>query len=116
MRPEKAYRKISKVLWNDFLVCGQLKTLSMYEIIQVLKKIEPELKKIYEKSLLRDGDYTSGVESYGYDGEDSIKINLNYISDRWNCSFRIRWLLDLIKLDVRSPADQAKKENKYDEG
>ncbi len=39
-------------------------------------------------------DLRSGAETYGYDY--GIMYNLQYISDRWNCPFRVRWTLDLI--------------------
>lgn len=41
-------------------------------------------------------DLRSGAETYGYENEEGIMYNLQYISDRWNCPFRVRWTLDLI--------------------
>lgn len=45
---------------------------------------------------LWEHDLRSGAETYGYQNDESIMYNLQYISDRWNCAFRIRWVLDLI--------------------
>ena len=42
-------------------------------------------------------DDRSGKETYGYESIDSIKNNLNYIYGKWQCAFRVRWLLDLIE-------------------
>ncbi len=97
MRPETAKRKVKLLLWNEFIVKGKLETEPLSYMVLKLKEIQSELEKLYEKSLLRDEDNRSGLETYGYKNEDSIKSNLTYISDRWNCSFRIRWLLDLSK-------------------
>ncbi len=97
MRPEIAKRKVRTLIWNEFIVEGKLETEPISYIVERLKETRPELEKLYEKSLLRDEDNRSGIETYGYKSESSIKSNLNYISDRWNCSFRIRWLLDLSK-------------------
>lgn len=36
-------------------------------------------------------DFRRGTDTYGY---GSIEGDLEYISDRWNCEFRIQWLLD----------------------
>jgi len=41
-------------------------------------------------------DLRSGAETYGYKNEEYIMYNLQYISDRWNCTLRVRWILDLI--------------------
>jgi hypothetical protein len=41
-------------------------------------------------------DLRCGYETYGYKDDESIMYNLQYISDRWNCTFRLRWTLDLI--------------------
>jgi len=42
-------------------------------------------------------DARSGEESYGYADVESIEGTLDYISDRFNCELRLRWMLDLIK-------------------
>ncbi|RLF43496.1 MAG: hypothetical protein DRN17_06260 [Thermoplasmata archaeon] len=39
-----------------------------------------------------EGDYRSGYETYGY-GDNNL-THLLYISDRFNCQFRLRWLYD----------------------
>lgn len=43
-------------------------------------------------------DLRSGVETYGYKSEDDIVANMEYISDRWQAAFRIKWLIDFIDL------------------
>jgi hypothetical protein len=43
-------------------------------------------------------DDRPGAETYGYDSAQSILGNLQYISDRFNCQFRLRWVYDLLTL------------------
>jgi hypothetical protein len=38
------------------------------------------------------------LHSPSYDSDEIILDNLQYISDRWNCQFRLRWVLDLLEL------------------
>lgn len=65
-------------------------------LINELKKNKKYLEICYKEALKFDKDYRTGEETYGYRLR-SIRDNLSYISDRWNCSFRIRWILDLIE-------------------
>jgi len=55
--------------------------------------ILPELKKLYRISLHVDRDHRNGIETYGYDPK-TIRSDFAYISNKWNCSFRIKWLID----------------------
>jgi len=99
MRPQKAKREINKVLWRYFIENGDLQKMSLDEVIKKLKTIEPYLKKMYDIAIKNDQDFRSGEETYGYEDIEKIKGDLIYISDKWNCSFRIRWILDLIKIN-----------------
>lgn len=56
-----------------------------------------EMKKYYDAMSLWEGDYRSGAETYGYENEESIQYTLLYISDRWRCAFRLKWLIDLVE-------------------
>ncbi len=42
------------------------------------------------------GDYRSPLDTYGYKSEEEISSNLFYISDRFNCQFRLDWVLGLL--------------------
>lgn len=42
------------------------------------------------------GDYRSPLDTYGYKSEEDIGGNLFYISDRFNCQFRLDWVLGLL--------------------
>jgi len=97
MRPENAVRRIDRVLWGKFMEGKGLDRKSIGEIIREINNIKPELEFMYKKALRIDKDTRSGEETYGY---KNIRETLMYISDRWNCSFRIRWLLDLTESGI----------------
>ena len=55
------------------------------------------LVDLYENELLvKEEDYRSGEDTYGYEDLESIQGSLWYISDRWKACFRVRWLIELI--------------------
>jgi hypothetical protein len=88
-----------------------LEPLSLQQIKHKLQPFLLWLKRHYELVLLpTNPDFRSGFETYGYKGhprdglgllemtdEESIKGDLSYISDRWQCSFRVRWLINLME-------------------
>lgn len=47
------------------------------------------------KLMSGDHDTRTGYQTYGYRSYESIIGNLDYISDRYNCRFRLQWLLTL---------------------
>ncbi len=115
MKPKKAIIEVRHVLWYNFMVCNGLRDTSIHEIQASLKKIRPALEKLYKGTLAVDDDHRVGLETYGYKSIEEIKRNLRYISDRWNCSYRIRWILDLIELDLSKLSDSIEKEQEYNE-
>lgn len=54
----------------------------------------PYLEDLWCECAEEEDDYRSGVETYGYANDDGIKCTMEYISDRWMCAFRIKWILD----------------------
>jgi len=68
-------------------------------LAEIKHKLQPFLLwlvKHYELVLLaEDPDYRSSFATYGYD-EEWIKSKLFYICDRWQCSFRVRWIINLL--------------------
>lgn len=109
MRPQAAKRLISKLLWDRYIENGDLKSKSLLDIQNDLKSIKNALLSMHKKSMQEERRYNiehgstiddrSGEETYGYDSLDSIKDNLVYVSDRYNCAFRLRWLIDLMDID-----------------
>lgn len=51
-----------------------------------------EMKRVWLKWAKQEDDYQTGNESYGYK-EDNSNCMM-YISDRWRCAFRLKWLID----------------------
>ena len=45
-------------------------------------------------SIEYEPDIRTGYETYGYESPQSIHHNVMYISDRFRCAFRIKWILD----------------------
>ena len=79
MRPEKAY----------YLISNAIKDRNLYNP-EVLRACH----KLYSKCEMDERDYRTGEETYGYNNNES---NLNYISDRFYCMFRLTWLIDGIE-------------------
>ena len=42
------------------------------------------------------GDFRCPLDTYGYESEENVLMNLFYISDRFNCQFRLDWTLGLL--------------------
>jgi hypothetical protein len=73
---------------------------------RAIYNVMPEIMKLLEKSISSDKkvyryydanyipDDRSGYETYGYDNKETIRDRLFYISDRFNATFRLRWLRD----------------------
>ena len=83
MRPEKANNTVQKAI-NRWLKGDKAD----------LKKSLPAMRKLYKKAVKDEGDFRSGRETYGYIDQETIELNMEYISDRWRCAFRLRWLID----------------------
>ncbi len=94
----KIVDNINNILWNDFILNDELNTKSFKEIIKSLSTIKEYLYIMNQQYKIKENDNRTGIETYGYSSHDSIINNLKYISDRWQCQFRTKWLLDLIKL------------------
>lgn len=63
-----------------------------------LARYEKFLKRLYWKRVKEEKDYRTGDLTYGYEFDcNSIMWHISYISDRWNCAFRIAWLIGLIE-------------------
>ena len=86
MRPEKFRNELNKTIE---------KYLKKRDA-SIFKPLLKELKRKYNKlnKMDDDPDLRTGEETYGY---EDVWDRMEYISDRWNCSFRIRWLIDGIE-------------------
>lgn len=93
----KAYVTISKIFKNHYWFDND--NLTFNEFLNKLEMNKKYLDYLYKLALVNEKDYRSGEESYGYDNADYIKERMSYISSKWNCAFRIRWILDLLDLN-----------------
>ena len=84
MRPQEAVRRIN-LAFDRWYVDGSVSSLD---------RALPAMKKLYSRYSISEDDFRSGEETYGYVDKESIENNIMYISDRWRCSFRLRWLID----------------------
>jgi hypothetical protein len=100
------------VLMNSFVYWDELNlpcsAISEDTVAKVKKKLQPFLlwlKRHYELVLLfKDPDYRSGFATYGYISDDPDDTDAQYIinqlwhiSDRWQCSSRVRWIINLLE-------------------
>lgn len=65
------------------------------ELAKEVVLLIPHLKVLYPHFLETDDDHRSGEEIYGIKSNDHWNSDLSYISDRWRCTMRVRWMLDL---------------------
>ena len=52
------------------------------------------MERAWRRHARKEEDYRRGFDSYGYQSPEDNEGHLSYISDRWRCAFRLRWLLD----------------------
>lgn len=61
-------------------------------------KFMPIFKEMFElwvKLSEEEQDFRNGFETYGY--SDDNYYQMMYISDRWKCAYRLKWILDGIE-------------------
>jgi hypothetical protein len=85
MRPETLRRKLNQAI-KVYLHSGNTNKI---------KPLMPSMKKLHSKCAKQENDYRRGTETYGY-GDDCNDTML-YISDRWRCAFRLKWIIDGIE-------------------
>lgn len=56
-----------------------------------------EMNRVWRKWSVEEDDYRTGKETYCYSDRETIENNMVYISDRWRCASRLKWLIDGIK-------------------
>lgn len=87
MRPERFSREMNAA----FNLWFKTKT------VEGFKPLLREMNRVWKKWAKEDNDYRVGAETYGYVEIDSIRSSMFYISDRWYCAFRLKWLIDGIE-------------------
>lgn len=89
-----AYVKIRKIF--DAYYFTPKKDRTFIELLEELQQNKKYLEYLYKLQSASEKDFRTGEESYGYSNQDYIEERMSYISDRWNCAFRIRWIMDLL--------------------
>ena len=90
----RSYVEIRKIFDNFYFTPN--KDWSFDELIDELRENKKYLEYLYNIQQQQEKDSRTGEESYGYSDQEYIEERMSYISDRWNCAFRIRWILDLL--------------------
>lgn len=85
MRPETIDRHIQLEI-TRWLVTGQSGGF---------RSLLPQMEKRWKIFAKRDNDYRDGYETYGYG--DNNRNQMEYISDRWKCAFRLKWIIDGVR-------------------
>lgn len=75
--------------------------LTVERIKEILNPLEEDLILVVPEVQQRDDDYRLGNDVYGYENDESIILNMQYIADRWNVAMRIVWMLGIINPDYR---------------
>jgi hypothetical protein len=88
--------KHQKSAYNIWVLFDKIETFEYSEMIVEFRKIRKDLVRMHNVCKQLEHDNRSGIETYGYESVESNIGNLQYISDRWNCQFRLRWIIDLI--------------------
>lgn len=59
-------------------------------------QLKRAMKKAWLKYAKEENDHRTltDISGYGFEDEESINSTLFYISDRWRCAFRLRWLIE----------------------
>jgi len=87
MRPETVHYKLTQ-LFDRWYETKQL---------DVPAPLLRGMKQLWKKWAKEEDDYRDGEDTYMYKTPESIENNLFYISDRWRCAFRLKWLIDGIE-------------------
>ncbi len=87
MRPETVHYKLNQA-FEDWYQTNQL---------EVSKSLLRGMNRLWKRWAKEEQDFRCGYETYEYVTPESIENNLLYISDRWRCAFRLKWLIDGIE-------------------
>lgn len=98
----KHYTHCKKVLLKYYELGDDTPTALL--LLEDLLKIKKSLISLHRYTFGYEQDHRSGIETYAFCTKDSkclfdmeyILYQISYISDRFFCEFRLRWLLDLI--------------------
>lgn len=84
MRPETVHYRLNQAFDHWF---------ETKELV-VSKQLLRGMNRLWKRWAREEEDFQTGDETYKYVTPESINNNLLYVSDRWRCAFRLRWLID----------------------
>jgi hypothetical protein len=99
-------KEINKIFENFLELQTEDKQEKIKWLINQFKNHLPYLKELRQDCWKKEGDYRNGFETYGYNNVAEIYSNIEYISDRYNCAFRLNWLIGLIDPSDEQHSDQ----------
>lgn len=97
MRPETLHRKVRDAI-SAWLDNGSADALVL---------LQPRMERQWRRLAAEEGDYRTGREYHGYRDPHEIRMTMFYISDRFGCAVRYRWILDGLEGGFFEPADSA---------
>jgi len=96
MNKEDIRKQLSQVMKNFYSVEG----MTIQSARDLLLPFLGDLIYLYENDyLVQENDWRSGEDTYGYESEEAVLNDLEYISDRWGSAFRVRWVIDFLDPD-----------------
>lgn len=95
-REQKAWITIHKMFDKHFFTNGH--EFDEADFFNDLIDCKKYFIVMYKLALAYEKDFRTGYETYGYGDDENIMDNICYINSKWNCAFRIRWILDLIDI------------------
>ena len=60
----------------------------------VLHSIRDEMMDYWWQLADYLNDYRPGCDTYGYKSKESVRADMEYISDRWGTASRLKWIID----------------------
>jgi hypothetical protein len=89
------YRLLTKHVFSKFYSQG-VSLEAAKEIIRPYVGVIAAQSKWLAATDYFGSDNRSPLDTYGYKSEEENFVNLFYISDRFNCQFRLDWVLGLL--------------------
>lgn len=76
-------------------VFGSVYLNDLDTICRQVQKYRSSIQRLRSYYLSKDNDRRKGQDTYGYDSIKNIQSTIDYIYDRFYCTFRLTWLLGL---------------------
>ena len=93
-KAQTRYKLLSKHVFSNFYKPGVSLEAAKEIICPYIGVIAAQSKWLAATDYF-GGDDRSPLDTYGYESEENILIDLFYISDRFNAQFRLNWVLGL---------------------